>query len=318
MSELNFDDYNYKPLHDDRHYFDEIHIRTIPRFKESELSGDEWRVSARIELMKKGETVFDTSFSNIDYCARWLPFGLVSDAWFADSMTREIGKHYCDQPGCNETAISILRIITHYNAQGELASYQPDYMHRKFCHNHLQRGNADMEDRDSNYEWVEGEKPPEEWSRHLINDGSGEDRLGDNVIPECDETRDGLDIELRDDSPSIYLGIVDGANDIFADTVSPSIKREDGDERDANLQEIYKRTHLPDTIAKRRKSTRKALCGKWVSPRWIARESEPAGCPACLEKSRTGSTSQYQLSPKSARILRRMKTGKFRKLDTPA
>lgn len=40
--------------HDDDEWIDEVRIVTVPRWKESELSGDEWRFSTRIELYRKG------------------------------------------------------------------------------------------------------------------------------------------------------------------------------------------------------------------------------------------------------------------------
>ena len=44
----------------DRQAFDEIRIKTEPRYKQSGLSGDEWRISGKIEFMYKGEVVFET------------------------------------------------------------------------------------------------------------------------------------------------------------------------------------------------------------------------------------------------------------------
>jgi hypothetical protein len=39
----------------DAQAFDEVRIKTVPRYKTSGLSGDEWRISATIQLMLSGQ-----------------------------------------------------------------------------------------------------------------------------------------------------------------------------------------------------------------------------------------------------------------------
>jgi len=55
--------YNYA-LRPDANSFDEIRIRTIPRYKTSGLSGDEWRISMVTEFLRKGKVVHETTAKN--------------------------------------------------------------------------------------------------------------------------------------------------------------------------------------------------------------------------------------------------------------
>lgn len=48
---------------DDDEFYDEIRITTVPRFKTSELSGDEWRVSTHVVVLRKGRVVAEKSWS---------------------------------------------------------------------------------------------------------------------------------------------------------------------------------------------------------------------------------------------------------------
>ena len=40
--------------HHDDEWYDEIRVTTVPRFKTSGLSGDEWRRSAKVTFLRKG------------------------------------------------------------------------------------------------------------------------------------------------------------------------------------------------------------------------------------------------------------------------
>lgn len=58
--------------HPDDERFDEIHISVVERWKESELSGDEWRFSYLAEIKRKGEIIIRITASTLD----WLLKGL--------------------------------------------------------------------------------------------------------------------------------------------------------------------------------------------------------------------------------------------------
>jgi len=46
-----------RALRPDAQAFDEVRITTVPRYKMSGLSGDEWRISGKIQLLRKGRVV---------------------------------------------------------------------------------------------------------------------------------------------------------------------------------------------------------------------------------------------------------------------
>ena len=43
-----------RALKPDAQAFDEVRIVTVPRYKRSDLSGDEWRISAEIQFYRNG------------------------------------------------------------------------------------------------------------------------------------------------------------------------------------------------------------------------------------------------------------------------
>jgi len=43
----------------DRQAYDEVRIITVPRYKNSELSGAEWRISAEVQFLHKGVVIFE-------------------------------------------------------------------------------------------------------------------------------------------------------------------------------------------------------------------------------------------------------------------
>lgn len=138
--------------------FDEIRIKVVPRFKQSDLSGDEWRISTLVEFMRNGMVLnSETHGSKMEYAA-----GMV----YADLMrAQDNGNGYfagdgihCDQEGCHEPGKFVMKILKEYccgggNCGQEKKSYSQRY--RLFCDKHKRRGDSDLEDNDKNYELVE-------------------------------------------------------------------------------------------------------------------------------------------------------------------
>jgi hypothetical protein len=82
--------------------FDEVRIKTVPRWKESELSGDEYRISAVIEFYIKGKMIHSRSWNRVETA---LQFGDWSWLDFAESgfaSTKVEAQNLCDQEGCAE------------------------------------------------------------------------------------------------------------------------------------------------------------------------------------------------------------------------
>ena len=136
----------------DAQAFDEVRIITVPRYKQSGLSGDEWRISVETQFYRKGVLIFSIGHRNIETAcgfayANYL--GGIDDgkAYFAgDGKT-------CDQEGCSNSATVKYRLIKLFSREGyESTPYTKTYRH--FCDKHSQRGDCALEDADRNYEII--------------------------------------------------------------------------------------------------------------------------------------------------------------------
>lgn len=145
-------------LRPDANGFDEIRLKIVPRFKESELSGSEWRTSAIMEFYRKGELKHTSSCGGkIEYAA-----GLVY-ARLLEAQDNGLGYYagdgiHCDQEGCSNKAKYLMKIKKEYcvgggNCGAEKKSYSDKY--RCFCEKHKTRGDQGLEDNDSNYEIID-------------------------------------------------------------------------------------------------------------------------------------------------------------------
>ena len=175
-----------KPHHDDE-WYDEVRIVTVPRYKTSGLSGDEWRRSAKVQFKRKGIVLAEKRLSDIAEATRWLAWGWVDDlgpAW--EGRVNDFQTDLCSQPGCPGQAVTVYRIKTLYNKDGTRAERQWDDQTRQFCARHAERGDCDLEDSDANYEVLSGPGP-----------------LGARQEPE-------------DVSESVYLGAFDLADEEIA------------------------------------------------------------------------------------------------------
>lgn len=134
--------------------FDEIRIITVPRFKESELSGDEWRISGRTQFLRNGVVIHEIgSARDVSVAARHLAFRL--DEAHDEGHGHFAGEgDFCDQEGCCRTDTKVFRLKKGYNRDGsERRLSEGEY--RRFCPQHAHRGDCGLEDADSNYEVVD-------------------------------------------------------------------------------------------------------------------------------------------------------------------
>lgn len=140
----------------DAQAFDEIRIITVPRFKESELSGSEWRISSRTEFYRKGKPVHEVTHSNIEYACRLLDHDFI--------MAIEDGKafyageeEYCDQEGCqNKAVIKLEKLKEGCVRCGSVKEPEYSRPYRQFCEQHKNRGDSCLDDMDENYKILEG------------------------------------------------------------------------------------------------------------------------------------------------------------------
>ncbi len=139
-----------RALKPDAQAFDEVRIRTVPRWKESGLSGDEWRISATVEFWRKGKLVHETGMRNVETACNvlgWLHADACDNgrAYFAG----EGGT--CDQEGCADPATVTLRLKHRFCREGH-ATTPHGIEVRKFCDRHKVRGDCGLDDADVNYE----------------------------------------------------------------------------------------------------------------------------------------------------------------------
>lgn len=140
-----------RALKPDAQAFDEIRIFTVPRYKTSELSGDEWRISATIEFKRKGKLIHvEESYRNVEVAANHL--GYLYDKAVGEGHGFFAGEgEICDQEGCSELAAVTYKKKSDYCVfcANEKESVRDSV--RKFCDSHKTRGDCGIDDSDINY-----------------------------------------------------------------------------------------------------------------------------------------------------------------------
>ena len=160
--------FNEKPdykRHSDDEWIDEIRITTVPRYKTSGLSGDEWRVSAKIEILRKGHVLKERGFSKIDYAVDFLKATMHEMSDEGCVAPKELERK-CFQPGCKADSLVEYRLKDeYYPSYGDKMpkrEWRQD-VRRLFCEKHAQRGDCGLEDSDRNYELISA---PPGWKAH--------------------------------------------------------------------------------------------------------------------------------------------------------
>ena len=147
-----------RALRPDAQAFDEVRIMTMPRYKTSGLSGDEWRISASLQFLRKGVVVHEAGYRNIEMACVF--------AAAEYYRAQDDGKGYfagesntCDQEGCCAMATNVLRLKEEFCRNGHSSDpyeYDKRPLVRKFCDRHSRRGDCGLEDADRNYEVLSG------------------------------------------------------------------------------------------------------------------------------------------------------------------
>lgn len=144
---------NSNALRPDAQPFDEIRIVTVPRYKTSGLSGDEWRISAKVQFFRKGELQHENGYSNIVHACGFLYSELqmaIDDgkAYFAGDSV------HCDQEGCDKPFTTTYLLKKHFCSEGGEHEVSEVSQFRHFCDEHKVRGDCGLEDADRNYVMV--------------------------------------------------------------------------------------------------------------------------------------------------------------------
>jgi len=143
--------------HPDDEWFDEVRITTVPRWKESYLSGDEWRTSATIQFFRKGVLLKSRGVRDVEAALAIAPS--MPGSWAPAGNDDELEVQppdfdtFCFQPGCSEKATVEYRIKDKYCRDGGKHEMYGD-CRRRFCEKHKKRGDCALEDADDNYEEV--------------------------------------------------------------------------------------------------------------------------------------------------------------------
>lgn len=154
---LDFATPHFKTLPDDEG-IDRITMEVVPRYKQSGLSGDEWRISARVRLYRKGVLVHERDFGTMQAAVLglghlWL---LRGDGELSEKPLFGADEFTCCQPGCGDETVKVVRLKQEFSAQGDgpLPKEVPWEVRRAFCSTHAVRGDCGREDADANYEVV--------------------------------------------------------------------------------------------------------------------------------------------------------------------
>lgn len=138
----------------DRQAFDEVRITTVPRYKMSGLSGNEWRISAKIEFLYKGKVVFETGAGDVHWAIAMLQSHYIKQNEPIPYNPTEFWDKYCNQEGCKNPPTITYKLKNRYCNEGHKTQpYQIELRH--FCEEHKIRGDCGLEDADTNYELVE-------------------------------------------------------------------------------------------------------------------------------------------------------------------
>lgn len=137
-------------LRPDAQGFDEVRVVTVPRYKESELSGDEWRISASIQFWRKGKLIYQSGCRDIEAAMTMIGGEYLRALDNAHGYFAGDGVH-CDQEGCSDAATVRYRLKKRYCKEGHEHSGPSWDEYRHFCDRHKRRGDCALEDADRNY-----------------------------------------------------------------------------------------------------------------------------------------------------------------------
>ncbi len=139
-----------RDLRPDAQAFDRIEIETVPRWKDSELSGAEWRISSTTKFYRKGKLIHEEYAGDVAYGAYLVGARHITAC---DNALGYFGgiDDLCDQEGCAEKATWKHTKKFDWCREGH-KSTEPSNAYRLFCERHERRGDCGLDDNDSNYE----------------------------------------------------------------------------------------------------------------------------------------------------------------------
>jgi hypothetical protein len=127
--------------------FDRIEMKIVPRYKQSELSGDEWRQHVEVCFYFKGELVKSFGCRDMEAASKLLGWHLIHlsgeqyDEAIPDKV-RELEEIKCFQPSCCQDAKHKYYLKELFSSQGEkldVTEHSSFRYYRKFCDVHSTR-----------------------------------------------------------------------------------------------------------------------------------------------------------------------------------
>jgi hypothetical protein len=133
--------------------FDRIEVRQLDRWKESELSGDEYRYSIHLEFWQKGRLVHESRWCDIE--SVMLNLGHQHEEARKKTCSEEHRawrETLCDHPGCAEEWTVLFTKVADWLSPMSLKTENTMVEHtRAFCDRHKHRGDCGLDDADANY-----------------------------------------------------------------------------------------------------------------------------------------------------------------------
>lgn len=143
--------------HEDDDWIDEVRITTVPRYKTSGLSGDEWRFSYCVQFFRKGIQLFEQCFGRLEWAIDYLP-SLQHDYRDHAIDTKDVDwDRFCANPGCPEDGVVEYELIDEYIPRHGIKEEKRSWrgsVRRRFCEKHATRGDCGFEDADCNYRLI--------------------------------------------------------------------------------------------------------------------------------------------------------------------
>lgn len=140
----------WRALKPDAQAFDEIRFVTIPRYKVSGLSGDEWRISVTMQFFRKGKLIWETWAGHEMQQAMGHAYSKYGEATDNGQALFCGEDEVCDQEGCPKEAVVTYQLKHEYCRDGHQSTPTQPHI-RKFCEDHKKRGDCGLEDADDNY-----------------------------------------------------------------------------------------------------------------------------------------------------------------------
>ena len=149
-----------KPFHkrlNDWENYDRIEFKVVPRYKTSDLSGDEWRQHVEVTCYFKGEPVLSFGVRDMAIALALTPGKLITESnnGIQDAVIKREHDGACDQPSCEKQSVGRFLIKEEFSERGHKLDKADSHglrYYRQFCKTHLRRGDCGREDSDDNYE----------------------------------------------------------------------------------------------------------------------------------------------------------------------